>query len=1077
MCRKTVNNGLFFLRWKVYVGFLAKLLESFSPSFTMKSCIPLWFCIWRRSFVWLLAAVFMAGSGFLLAATSGQKALKMKLSSDRLTADVTVPEGVGCVTVQKFQRQGGWQNVITRSAVVGVMKFNLPATPKGIQWRALAWYEVEVASRAKFPARFYQGGNTFAPVNSGAGSWLGPRGLMTPGAAVDDAENGTVDEPVEADIWKVDGNTVYFFNQLRGLQVLDLTDPADPRIMASLRLPAVGQDLYVLPPDTTADRTLVLITQGWTQDAGQWTRFNMVKVSGGKTEITYTQEVAGSLADSRLVGKRLILATTEWNHADGAGSNGPSVRSRLTEWLLAPGQAPVAAGETVVEGSSPVIAAGADWLALAVHPNGQWNVSEVSVFAIRPSGLVRMAPPIRTEGAVSNKFRMQWSGNVLTTISEIRWNGSSSWSPTTVLETFRAWAPEVVHPAVVEGRLGRLELAAGESLYATRFAGNKVYVVTFLQTDPLWVVDLTDPRNPVVAGHLEVPGWSSHLEPIGDLLFSIGWDAGTVVASLFDVADPAAPALLRRVSLGAPGSFSEAMWDEQALKVLPSAGLALIPLSYHDSDSGTWRAMLQLLDIDLGARDLRLRGGIAHAFDARRADLIGHAVVSISQRVLVSADVTDRDFPTVLSEVALAWPVDRVLEAGACLLQIEDGRWYGGGRATVRVSPANAPEEILAETDLGEGIVKAADYRNGKLFILREKVPAQPIYQLRPIIGGGGGNPLVLDIYDASALPALPLLGSCSMNPPPGTQAAVDRLLWPQPDRPAVVLDYRFTCWYAGYPPILIQPAASLAEAASPVRVKPSVVVDTRPYWVPEQAPCLVLFDTTRPEAPLAESPVSLGPVGTMLNGVCEAAAGRIVLGTSCWKNMQTGRWFNAGLATQSALVIKVGTSGMPSVHPLIDLPGELFAVTDLDANGFLTFTRFASNESSTALQVCACDGFDAFLITSLNTSANVVATAGGRRLFVAQSDVVERYLLNDQGSFVTEPMLKIGWTPDSLRWIHGTLTGAKWNSLCAVNSDGTTADTWTFPAWNLGLDRMTVAADGDLLVPFGDYGAERLDR
>ncbi|MCX6865527.1 MAG: hypothetical protein NTV46_04795 [Verrucomicrobia bacterium] len=443
----------------------------------------------------------------------------------------------------------------------------------------------------------------------------------------------------------------------------------------------------------------------------------------------------------------------------------------------------------------------------------------------------------------------------------------------------------------------------------------------------------------------------------------------------------------------------------------------------------------------------------------------------------MSADVTDRDLPAVLSEVALAWPVDRVLEAGAYLLQIEDGSWYGGGRATVRVSPANAPEEILAETDLGEGIVKAADYRNGKLYILREKVPAHPIYQWRPIIGGGGGNPLVLDIYDATALPALSLLGSCSMTPPPGTQAAVDRLLWPQPDRPAVVLDFRFSYWFAGYPPVMIQPAGSLTEAASPALVTPSVVVDTRPYWVPEQAPCLVMFDTSRPEAPVAESPVSLGPVGTMLNGVCEAAAGRIVLGTSYWRSMQTGKWLGSSLATQSALVIKVGTSGMPAVHPLIDLPGELFAATELDANGFLAFTRTSSNETSTALQVSACDGFDAFLIAAVETSANVVATAGGRRLFVAKSDVVERNLLNDQGTFVTEPALKIGWTPDSLRWIQGTLTGAKWHSLCAANSDGATADTWTFPPWNLGLDRMTVAADGDLLVPFGDYGTERLDR
>ena len=81
--------------------------------------------------------------------------------------------------------------------------------------------------------------------------------------------------------------------------------------------------------------------------------------------------------------------------------------------------------------------------------------------------------------------------------------------------------------------------------------------------------------------------------------------------------------------------------------------------------------------------------------DARRADLLGETVVAISQRVLVTADITDRDAPDVLAEVSLAWPVDRVLDAGAYLLQIEDGgRWYASGsRATLRVSPADAPEQ------------------------------------------------------------------------------------------------------------------------------------------------------------------------------------------------------------------------------------------------------------------------------------------------------------------------------------------------------------------------------------------------
>ena len=193
--------------------------------------------IWRRLCVWLMVVGMWGVTGAFAGSVSGQKSLKMKLAADRLTAEVTVPEGIGSVTLQKYQRDGGWQKVVTQTAVVGVMKFTLPATGKNVQWRALGWYEVETASRSKFPARFYKGRSKFAAVKANAGAWIGPPSLATPSMALGTNEAVTVDTPVEADIWKVEGNTVYFFNQLRGLQVLDLSQAADPRLTASLRMP------------------------------------------------------------------------------------------------------------------------------------------------------------------------------------------------------------------------------------------------------------------------------------------------------------------------------------------------------------------------------------------------------------------------------------------------------------------------------------------------------------------------------------------------------------------------------------------------------------------------------------------------------------------------------------------------------------------------------------------------------------------------------------------------------------------------------------------------------------------------
>ncbi len=97
--------------------------------------------------------------------------------------------------------------------------------------------------------------------------------------------------------------------------------------------------------------------------------------------------------------------------------------------------------------------------------------------------------------------------------------------------------------------VGKVEdLAKGELIKSVRFVGNMAYVVTFRQTDPLFVIDLTDPENPTVKGELKIPGFSQYLHPIADgYLVGVGQD-GTETGvnddckvSLFDVTNPNEP--------------------------------------------------------------------------------------------------------------------------------------------------------------------------------------------------------------------------------------------------------------------------------------------------------------------------------------------------------------------------------------------------------------------------------------------------------------------------------------------------------------------------------------------------------
>jgi uncharacterized secreted protein with C-terminal beta-propeller domain len=199
--------------------------------------------------------------------------------------------------------------------------------------------------------------------------------------------------------------------------------------------------------------------------------------------------------------------------------------------------------------------------------------------------------------------------------------------------------------------------------------------VTFFQIDPLWVVDLSNPSQPRIAGALEIPGWSTYIKPLGPRLLSVGVETNRVAVSLFDVSDPTKPGLLSRILLGQNYSWTEANYDEKAFAVLEDAELVLVPYS-GDTTNG-WTSRVQL--IDLLPNELVARGVIEHEFQPRRATYTHGRVLSLSGTSLLSVDVRDRNEPSVTGETILAWAVDRLFLKDDFLLQISQGdSWWGG---------------------------------------------------------------------------------------------------------------------------------------------------------------------------------------------------------------------------------------------------------------------------------------------------------------------------------------------------------------------------------------------------------------
>lgn len=124
------------------------------------------------------------------------------------------------------------------------------------------------------------------------------------------------------------------------------------------------------------------------------------------------------------------------------------------------------------------------------------------------------------------------------------------------------------------------DLAEGERVYSVRFMGNTAYFVTFRETDPLFSVDLSDPKKPTVLGKLKIPGFSNYLFPYGNgKLLGIGMEADEKTGkpeclklSMFDISDPANVTESDKC-LMRDYSYSAALYNHKASLIEPDKNL------------------------------------------------------------------------------------------------------------------------------------------------------------------------------------------------------------------------------------------------------------------------------------------------------------------------------------------------------------------------------------------------------------------------------------------------------------------------------------------------------------------------
>lgn len=229
------------------------------------------------------------------------------------------------------------------------------------------------------------------------------------------------------------------------------------------------------------------------------------------------------------------------------------------------------------------------YLTSSTYQNGQSGNSEVFKLGLDGTN-VNFLQAAQLKGTILNQFSMDEHDGYFRTVT----TEGNLWDERNQAKN---------HLFILDANMkqvGSVEnLAVNERIYSARFLGDKAYMVTFRETDPLFVLDVADPANPAVLGELKIPGFSNYLHPLDDgHLIGFGYETVAkknpqggepiiqtdgMKVSLFDVTDFANPKEADTEIIGGQGTYSSVQDDHHALFIHPTRNLFGFPVSIYQS--------------------------------------------------------------------------------------------------------------------------------------------------------------------------------------------------------------------------------------------------------------------------------------------------------------------------------------------------------------------------------------------------------------------------------------------------------------------------------------------------------------
>lgn len=319
------------------------------------------------------------------------------------------------------------------------------------------------------------------------------------------------------------------------------------------------------------------------------------------------------------------------------------------------------------------------------------------------TGGVEFAAQTVVPGYILNQFSADERDGVLRIATTVRNHYSGNWSGRSENTLF-----VLAEDNGVMEMIGSLQnLALDETMQSVRFLGDRAFVTTYRNVDPLFALDLSDPANPRSVGHITLPGFTTYMHLVDEnFLLTVGRNtpaglAGPTQTSLFDISDLTQPRRIAEYTFPR-FSTSEAEIDHHAFGYFSEHGLLGMPVATQyiervdEDDDGyretaRWRRedRLAVFSVDAASDDpaqrLILVSEIEHPAAVRRSGYIGDKLYSISSEAVRVVDVSA---PTIVIGEANIAPATEDVEIGS-------GE-TGGTTAPPRRYPAVPEDPALA---------------------------------------------------------------------------------------------------------------------------------------------------------------------------------------------------------------------------------------------------------------------------------------------------------------------------------------------------------------------------------------------